>query len=161
MRGSCGAPAATAKRLACPPAQKTAWLAATSAPSRRTAPFSRATPVTARPRISSPPAPRTSSAIARATAAKSTIPVLGECRPAMPAQWGSSSVISSAAQPSQARDRVGLATALELVQARQLALVQRDDHLAAALHRDAALLAVRVQAGGPSTQSRAFSDPGL
>ena len=28
MRGSCGAPAATARRLACPPAQKIAWRAA-------------------------------------------------------------------------------------------------------------------------------------
>ena len=48
MRGSCGAPAATARRLAWPPAQKIAWRAVTSGPSRRTAPLSRATPVTAR-----------------------------------------------------------------------------------------------------------------
>jgi hypothetical protein len=47
--------------------------------------------------------------------------------------------------PPQAGHAVGLAAPLELVQAGELALVQRDDHLAAALVRDPALLAVARQ----------------
>ena len=66
----------------------------------------------------------------------------------MPAQWGSSSVISSARRRRRPGTCVGAAAALELVQARELALVQRDDDLAAALDGDAALLAVVVQARG-------------
>jgi len=50
------------------------------------------------------------------------------------------------AQPPQARHAVGQAAALELVQPRELPLVQGDDDLAAPLHRDAALFAVGVQA---------------
>src|SRR5204862_4744430 len=52
------------------------------------------------------------------------------------------------AQAAQARHLVGAAAALELVEARELALVQGDDDLAAALDGDAALVAVVVQARG-------------
>src|SRR5947199_286533 len=55
---------------------------------------------------------------------------------------------SCGAPAAQAGDRVGASAALELVQARALALVQRDDDLAAALDGDAALLAVVVQPRG-------------
>jgi len=51
-------------------------------------------------------------------------------------------------QAAQAGHLVGAAATLELVEARELALVQRDDDLAAALDGDAALLAVVIEARG-------------
>ena len=72
------------------------------------------------------------------------MPVSGECSPAIPRAWGSSCSMPAASMPAQAGHAVGLAAALELVQAVQLGGVGRDDHLAAALVRDAPLLAVLV-----------------
>ena len=51
--------------------------------------------------------------------------------------------------------------AFELVEPRQLALRDGDDHLAAALVRDPLLLGRRKIASRPSAQSRALSEPGL
>ena len=75
------------------------------------------------------------------------MPVCGECGPdagGVGLELGE----LRGAQAAQAGHRVGAAAALELVQARELALVQGDDDLAAALDGDAALLAVVVQARG-------------
>ena len=47
--------------------------------------------------------------------------------------------------PAQAWNAVGLAASLELIQPVELRRIGRDDHLAAALMRDAALLAVLIQ----------------
>ena len=148
MRGSCGAPAATARRLACPPAQKIAWRAATSAPSRRTAPLSRATPVTARP--SDQLAARAAHVVGHGArhGAEVDDPGVGRVQAGDARAVGLELGDLLGAQAPQARHRVGAAAALELVQARELALVQRDDDLAAALDGDAALLAVGVQARG-------------
>ena len=93
----------------------------------------------------SPPASRRSSASARATAAKSTIAVAGECSAAIPAACGSISRRAAASSAPQARDAVGGAATLELVERRQLGAVERDDQLAAALVREPARLAVAGQ----------------
>ena len=66
------------------------------------------------------------------------------------------------AQAAQAGHLVGAAAALELVQARQLALVQRDDDLAAALDGDAALArSRRTGARRPRRTAAPSASPGL
>jgi hypothetical protein len=52
---------------------------------------------------------------------------------------------AGAVEAPQARHAVRVPAPLELVEARQLGLVERDDHLAAALVRDLVALAVLVQ----------------
>ena len=149
MRGSCGAPAATASRLACPPAQKTAWRAAVSAPSRRDR------PVVARNaghRAPEAPARRPRRARRRPWRAPPRRSRRSRCwasaAPAMPAQCGSSSVISSARR--RRRPGTALARPRRSSSSRrgELAVVQRDDDLPAALVGDPALVAVVVQARG-------------
>ena len=96
IRGSGAAPASSASRSDAAPAQNTAKPAASSPRAwRRTmrrprpaAPRS-SMPATAAFVWISPPASRRSSASARATAAKSTIAVAGECSAAIPAACGS------------------------------------------------------------------------
>ena len=149
MRGSCGAPAATARRLAWPPAQKTAWRAATSAPSRRDravgardaghrAPEDE---LAARRRARRRPsrAPRRRSRRSRCWAsAGRRCPRSGARARRSPRRAGGAGPGTPLARPRRSSSS----------RRAELALVQRDDDLAAALDGDAALLAVGVQARG-------------
>ncbi len=76
------------------------------------------------------------------------MPVLGECRPATPAASGSISRSSGAVEPPQPRDVVRAGAALELVQPRELGVVDGHDELAAALVAHAVLVAELVQLAG-------------
>src|SRR3954468_5066624 len=165
MRGSGEAPALTASRSDHAPAHTRTWPASSvpSACTIRTArPFA-AMSWTSRPSSTRPPASSSSRRSAAATSVKSTIPVAGECSAAMPAAAGARAGVSPprrgggagglgldrgvlvAAEAAQAGDAVRLPAALELVQAGQLGLVERDDQLAAALSDDLVLLAEQVQ----------------
>ena len=100
MRGSGSAPAATARRSARAPAQQIAWPASVTPREweiRSERPAGTSSP-TSQPVSIVPPAARRSSAKARATARKSTIPVAGECRAATPAACGSTSRMPSASR---------------------------------------------------------------
>ena len=121
MRGSGSPPAATASRSDQPPAQKTAKRARLSPWAWRTQRrlARRSAPSTAQPVTTSPPAASTSSRERLARRRwKSTTAVAGECSASTPRTCGSISAISSRAQPAQARDAVGAAAALELVEPR-------------------------------------------
>ena len=143
-----GAPACTARRSDQAPAQTSACPASSTPPAcamRIARPFG-AMPVTSLPRSTRPPASSSSARKARATAVKSTMPVSGECSAAMPRGGGlelrAARRARSVAAPATPLAR---AAALELVEAGQLGLVERDDQLAAALGGDRVALAERVQ----------------
>ena len=124
MRGSALAPAATASRSAQAPAQKMAWPA--SCRSLRVGQTQRHRVLGSTSSTSQPVSDRAARVeqrrgrSARATAAKSTIPVLGECRAAIPRAWGSSARDALGVDAAQAGDAVGGAPALELLQAWEL-----------------------------------------
>ena len=92
-----------------------------------------------RPSGSSRPPRWISAAIDRATAAKSTMPVSGECSAATPTVCGSISAISPPVRRRRPGNAVLDASALELVELDDLLVVQRDDQLAALLVRDPVL----------------------
>ncbi len=152
MRGSGSAPAATARRSAHEPAQKTA-LVASSSPSPWRSRIEREPALVARtsqPVTTSPPAARKSSAKARATAPKSTIPVCGECRAATPAACGSISPIPSASTRRRPATPFALPRRSSSSRPAHLGVGGGDDQLAAALEGDAAGFAVLVHGGGAS-----------
>ena len=97
----------------------------------------------------------------RATAAKSTIPVAGECSAATPRQCGSTSPISAAGQAAQPAHAVLAPAPLELAETAQLALVARHDQLAAALVGDGVLLAVGVHLPRPGDAQPGLERTGL
>ena len=147
MRGSSGPPQATAIRSAQRPAQKIACRARTSphgvcSASRRAPAL---TPVTAHPVDTTAARSSSSCPSERATAAKSTMPVAGECSAATPARVRLQLRQLAAVQPPQPRHAVGAPAALELRQGGQLVRLGGDHHLAAALVLDAVALAVLVQ----------------
>ena len=92
------------------------------------------------------PRERRSSANARATPAKSTIPVSGECSAATPSCVGLDLLELARSQPAQPGHAVLAAAALQLVEARHLGRSAGHDQLAAALVRDPLRLAVLVHA---------------
>ena len=101
-------------------------------------------------------------AMARATAAKSMMPVSGECSAATPTAWGSISGISAAREAAQARDAVLDASAFELVERAELAVVEGDDELAAALvRRSPCCVAVGVEGVSALGAELGLQRPGL
>ena len=64
-------------------------------------------------------------------------------------------------QPAEALDTVGDAAPVQLVEARQLLAVERDDQPSARLERDPALGRIQSSFCLPSMQRPAFSEPGL
>ena len=153
--------AATARRPACPPAQTTARRAAASARSRRDRAVLALEAGHRAPEDHLAAGAAQSSASARATAAKSTMPVWGECSAGDAGAVGLELAHLVGAQRRSPGTPFARPRRSSSSRRAELALVQRDDQLAAALVGDAALLAERVQARGPSTQSRAFSEPGV
>ncbi len=162
MRGSAGAPAIAASRSDSSPAQNTASRARVSPPGWRRATRlpPAVTPDTGAFVTTSTPRSRSSPASVHATAPKSTIPVEGECNPATPRQWGSSSAISAASRRRRpvtplARPRRsslssgGTSAALRAT----ITLPQRSCGTPSRSQNS-------YISRAPSTQRRAFSDPG-
>ena len=106
-------------------------------------------PCTSQPVRPSRPPRRCPRASARATPGKSTIPVAGECRPAIPRAWGSSSLDLAGVDPRRS-PRTPLArprrSSSAGARARRLG---REDELAAALAGDPVAFAVLVHLPRP------------
>ena len=101
-------------------------------------------------------------ASARATPRKSAMPVFGRVQRGHAGGVRLELAQLVRAQPPQPRHAVLAPAPLELVQARQLGLVARHDHLAAALVGDRrAPRRTRTSRAAPSTHSLAFSEPGV